>query len=74
MRRTSAYVRTLLQHLKENSTRPGTVANVEVRHDDDCPGPNGGRCTCEPEIASGPLVDRKHGRPRDDPAPNPERR
>lgn len=34
---------------------PGTVAVLEVRHDDDCPKLRGGLCRCAPDLALRPL-------------------
>jgi hypothetical protein len=61
MGRGSGYLRALLRHLGAIPPDPGKVGHLEIRHDPECERPDGGPCTCEPEIASGPLVDRKHG-------------
>lgn len=29
---------------------PGTLTAVEIRHDDDCRRPDGGPCTCRPDV------------------------
>lgn len=63
MHRPSGYLRALLRHLKASLPEPGKVGHVEIRHDPECRRPRGGPCTCEPEIASGRLVDRKHAGP-----------
>ena len=41
------------------------IEHVEIRHDGWCPIFRGAPCACEPEIWSGPLVNRMYGeRPR----------
>ena len=61
MSRPSRYLDALLAHLQHAPPEPGTVVHVEVRHDADCPFWDGHPCDCEPIIATGSPIDRKHG-------------
>ncbi len=50
------------KHLEENPPVPGTVFHVELRHDEWCAiWAAEGPCDCQPDVVTGPLIDRKYG-------------
>lgn len=53
------YMARLLGLARQGAFPDGAVTHVEVSHDDDCPRPDGGPCTCSPTIAWGPDVQRR---------------
>jgi len=49
------------EHLRRSrKLEGGTVVQVEVRHDDDCPYFDGKPCLCDVELESGARVDRMY--------------
>ncbi len=59
MRRPKAtpnYVPAVMKALAEHGTpAPGSVTEVQVLHDDDCPVFRGRRCDCNPEVRIAPA-------------------
>jgi hypothetical protein len=60
-RRLPAWLRPLLVHVQRTGLRPGSVAHVEVLHDDWCAHFYGRPCNCDPEIRTGTRIDRRYG-------------
>lgn len=61
----SKYLQMLMQHIERTGTSPG-LHHIEVRHDPWCGIFEDDECDCEPDIVSGPLIDRKYqGEPED---------
>jgi hypothetical protein len=56
------HIRAVLTHYANGGARKGKVTHVEVQHDNECALFAGGACDCGPTVATGPAVDRKHGR------------
>jgi hypothetical protein len=58
-RRPAAHVEPLVEAIAKHRRRfkPGTLTEAVVWHDHDCRRPQGGDCTCKPEIEIRPLED-----------------
>ena len=54
-----AYIRILFEHLR-NAPLEGAVTHVEIFHDDWCGVFRGAACDCEPDIATGPMIQEKY--------------
>ena len=52
------YHKKLMKLFAEGKVLPGSVADVEIRHDDCCRIYRGGYCNCDPEIKLRPPPER----------------
>ncbi len=54
------YLRVLAAHLAASPELRGKVGHVEIRHDDFCAHWLGRPCNCNPQVLTGPAIDRKY--------------
>ncbi len=58
------YEKLVEEHQRQDPPEMGKVNSYEINHDDWCDFMHlRGPCNCEPEVVSGPLIDRKYGEP-----------
>lgn len=53
---TDDYFTRLLRAHAQGAFQPGTVTVISVLHEDGCKRPDGGPCTCRPDMRTSPLT------------------